>query len=57
MFFVLASMADTLAACGAVLRAGDVVITGSVVPPLPVADGERWQVVAPGLGEVAVGLG
>lgn len=54
---VLASMAGTLAACGAGLRAGDVIITGSVVPPLAVADGERWHVVADGLGEVVVGLG
>jgi 2-keto-4-pentenoate hydratase len=55
--FVLASMADTLAACGSGLRAGDVVITGSVVPPLPVSDGEGWQVVAHELGEVGVRLG
>ena len=48
--FVLASMADTLAACGARLRAGDVVITGSVVPPVDVADGGSWQVAADGLG-------
>lgn len=53
--FVLASMADTLAASGAVMAAGDVVITGSVVPPLPVAVG-LWRVVADGLGEVTVGV-
>ncbi len=51
--FVLASMADTLAACGAGLRAGDIVITGSVVPPVPLLAGD-WRVVADGLGEVWV---
>ncbi len=53
---VLASMADTLAACGAGLRGGDVVITGSVVPPVPVADGGAWLVEADGLGRVGVSL-
>ena len=50
---VLASMADTLAACDAGLRAGDVVITGSVVPPVPVTSG-AWLVEAEGLGRVSV---
>ena len=53
---VLASMADTLSACGAGLRAGDVVITGSVVPPLPVHGGSTWIVGADGLGRLAVSL-
>lgn len=53
--FVLASMADTLAACEAGLRAGDVVITGSVVPPLAVADGAGWSTDAE-LGRVGVVL-
>lgn len=51
---VLASMADTLAACGDGLAAGDIVITGSVIPPVTVADGGDWQVVADGLGDVHV---
>lgn len=53
--FVLASMADTLAGCGSGLRAGDVVITGSVVPPVPLESG-RWRVVAHGLGEVGLDI-
>ena len=53
---VLASMADTLAACGARLSAGDVVITGSVVPPIAVQNGSSWLVEADGLGRVAVSL-
>ncbi len=53
---VVASAADTLAACGAGgLVAGDVVITGSVVPPLEVGPG-RWTVEAVGLGRVSVDL-
>lgn len=52
---VLASTADTLASCGERLRAGDVVITGSVVPPLPVQAG-AWTVSAAGLGEISVAL-
>lgn len=51
--FVLASTASTLAACGEQLRAGDVVITGSVVPPIPAEVG-TWVVSASGLGEVSV---
>lgn len=51
--FVLASMADTLAACGDGLRADDVVITGSVISPLAASAGEAWSVVADGLGSVS----
>jgi 2-keto-4-pentenoate hydratase len=53
---ILASAASTLASCGASLSAGDVVITGSVIPPLDVNRGGAWHVVAPGLGEVSVQL-
>jgi 2-keto-4-pentenoate hydratase len=53
---VLATMADTLATCGAGLRGGDVVITGSVVPPVRLEPG-RWTVEAPGLGALSVGVG
>lgn len=53
---ILASAASTLAACGAGLAAGDVVITGSVVPPIDVSGGGSWRVVASGLGEVGVEL-
>lgn len=53
---VLASTASTLASCGTSLSAGDVVITGSVVPPVDVSGGGAWHVDAPGLGEVSVEL-
>jgi 2-keto-4-pentenoate hydratase len=49
--------AETLAANGARLRAGEVVITGSLVPPLPVAPGERITAELPPLGSVSVDLG
>jgi 2-keto-4-pentenoate hydratase len=50
---VLASMADTLAATGGTTAAGDVVITGSVVPPVPLVPGD-WAVTFAGLGQVTV---
>ncbi len=53
---ILASAASTLASCGAWLSAGDVVITGSVVPPIDVSRGGAWRVVATELGEVGVDL-
>lgn len=53
---ILASAASTLASCGASLSAGDVVITGSVVPPIDVSGGGSWHVAAPGLGEISVDL-
>jgi 2-keto-4-pentenoate hydratase len=42
--------AELLAGCGEALRAGDVVITGAVVPPIAVAPGERYRVELPPLG-------
>ena len=36
---VVRHLADALAACGETLRAGDVVITGMVTPPVPMAPG------------------
>lgn len=51
--FVLASMARTLGCCDAALSAGDVVITGSVVPPVPLTSGS-WVVEAPGFGRISV---
>jgi 2-keto-4-pentenoate hydratase len=54
--FVLASMAQTLGCCDAGLCAGDVVITGSVVAPVPLTVGS-WVVEAEGLGRISVDVG
>ncbi|MFC2176994.1 hypothetical protein ACFLRH_01110 [Actinomycetota bacterium] len=35
-------MASTLAAAGEHLRAGDVIITGSVIPPVPLGEGREF---------------
>ena len=52
---VLASVASTLAQAGASLSADDVVITGSVVPPIDVSGGS-WTVSASGLGGLGLTL-
>lgn len=39
---VLAEMAEVLATVGERLRAGDLVICGSVIPPLPLEPEDRW---------------
>ncbi len=53
---MLSTTASTLAAAGNELRPGDVVITGSMIPPMAVAPGQAWEVSAPGLGSIAVHL-
>jgi 2-keto-4-pentenoate hydratase len=54
--WVLETTASTLRESGNALRAGDVVITGSMVPPLDIAPGQSWEVSAPGLGTIGVRL-
>jgi 2-keto-4-pentenoate hydratase len=54
--WVLATTASTLAAAGNELRPGDVVITGSMIPPMEIAPGQLWEVSAPGLGSIDVRL-
>jgi 2-keto-4-pentenoate hydratase len=41
---------------GRKLEPGEVVITGSIVPPTPIAAGQRWQGEVQGLGALAVTL-
>ncbi len=48
--------AELLAACGERLRPGEIVITGSVVPPVPLAPGQRLRAELHPLGAVAVEL-
>jgi 2-keto-4-pentenoate hydratase len=48
--------AEVLGACGERLRAGEVLITGSIVTPLPVHPGERVEVEVTPLGRLSVQL-
>jgi 2-keto-4-pentenoate hydratase len=51
---VLQEMAELLAVCGAKLRAGEVIITGGLVPPVKVAPGDSIRTTVDPLG--ALGL-
>jgi 2-keto-4-pentenoate hydratase len=51
---VLRALADTLEANGEALRAGDIVITGSVVPPIEVAPGQVLRAEISPLGSIEV---
>jgi len=51
---VVRTTAETLAAYGERLGAGDVLMTGSVLPPLPVAPGQRVEVELSPLGRLAL---
>lgn len=53
---IVRHIADVLAACGEELRAGEVVIAGSVVPPLDVAAGESLRFELAPLGAVEAAL-
>jgi 2-keto-4-pentenoate hydratase len=50
----LAHLASHLAAFGETVRAGDVLITGSIVPALPIAPGQRLEYRLEPLGELAL---
>jgi 2-keto-4-pentenoate hydratase len=49
--------AELLGACGEVLAAGQVVITGSVLPPLPMTPGQRVEAHIDPLGSLSVTVG
>ena len=53
---VIAHIADTLAESGEALRAGDVVITGSIIPALPIGPGQSVEFQLGASAPVAVGL-
>lgn len=53
---VVRALADQLPAAGERMRAGDVVITGSAVPAIALAGGERVAVTLAGAGSVAVAI-
>ena len=52
--FILEALAEILAANGEALRTGDVVITGSVVPPIDVAPGQTLLAKLGPLGNIEV---
>jgi 2-keto-4-pentenoate hydratase len=54
---LVATVADTLAANGEVLRKGDVIITGSVVPPIPVTQGAEFVFVLDPFDPISVRVG
>jgi len=51
---IVRHVADTVAACGEKLRAGQVIITGSIVPPLFVEPGEEVAFTLEPVGTVSV---
>lgn len=51
---ILRALAEALEAAGEALRAGDVVITGSLVPPVKVAGGHVMRAEISPLGEIEV---
>ncbi len=51
---VITTVANTLAAAGERLRAGDIIITGSVIPPVPGADGQVFTFVLDPLPEITI---
>ena len=56
VFEIARLTAETVAAAGEHLRRGEVIITGSVVPPLPVASGQRLTAELEPLGSLTVQL-
>jgi 2-oxo-3-hexenedioate decarboxylase len=51
---VVRAVADQAVLSGDALRAGDVVMTGSVLPPFAISGGERFEVALQGGGSVAL---
>ncbi|MBZ5703047.1 MAG: hypothetical protein LAN84_14530 [Acidobacteriia bacterium] len=47
-------VADTLAAFGETLCAGQIILAGAIVPPMPVAPGEEWLYRLEPIGTVSV---
>ncbi len=54
---VVATVAGTLAANGERLRAGDSIITGSVIPPVPIDSGSRFTFSLTGFDPIEVQIG
>ena len=55
--WIITTVANTLAANGERLRAGDVIITGSVVPPIPITEGTEFTFALDPLDPISVHVG
>ncbi len=55
--WIVATVADTLAANGEMLREGDVIITGSVIPPVPITEGTEFSFNLDPLDPISVRIG
>jgi 2-keto-4-pentenoate hydratase len=53
---VVRHVADLLGEFGEALRAGEIVICGSIVPPIPVAPGDAFSYALDPVGEIAIRL-
>ena len=54
---IVRHVADLLGAFGERLRAGEIVITGALVPPIPVSPGDRVEYELHGLGRLSIEFG
>ncbi len=55
--WIVSTVASSLAANGLRLRAGDVIITGSVIPPIPVTEGRDFGFVLEPFPSISVHVG
>lgn len=55
--WIVATVASTVAAHGVTLSEGDIIITGSVVPPIPVSEGSEFSFVLGEYPPISVGIG
>jgi 2-keto-4-pentenoate hydratase len=53
---LIGHLADLLAPFGIGLEAGEVIICGSIVPPIGVAPGDRFEYALDPIGEIAIGF-
>ncbi len=53
---IVATVANTLAAHDVALRAGDVIITGTVVPPMPVGESTTYSLTMTGFDTISVNV-
>jgi 2-keto-4-pentenoate hydratase len=55
--WIVSTVASTLSADGEMLRAGDVIITGSVIPPIPVTEGNEFTFALDPFPPISVVMG